>query len=372
MGSRDEYISRSIVLAVLQGDRADSGFRFWHWLRKIFALYALVLTRFRPDLFQRLRNQTWKISEDDYKASFQGENPLIPKGDMGYSGSKNVKTPGLIYGLSMQTFFTTKDNKYLIKSVPRRFEHTFFRDDLLEPYVAHMESHPQSLLVRITDFLGWKYHSLGGLLGVAPNYHLVMENLLHGQDEDSNWQSFDLKPMSYFFPERDIAGGKLASQATKSKLADEFNDKMRLSQSQADEFLNTLEADTELLARHNAVDYSLMLVRIPRPSTIPASSDDPFRDPEPLDWRTGVPSQDGKWLYRALILDFFWAKHKVRAKLMTLLVDAWNLIDRKGPMSITTTAPEYRGRFFDMCREIVQVEGGGPESSTSQISRSSS
>ncbi|KAG9768093.1 SAICAR synthase-like protein, partial [Aureobasidium melanogenum] len=357
MGSRDEYISRSIVLAVLQGDRADSGFRFWHWLRKIFALYALVLTRFRPDLFQRLRNQTWKISEDDYKASFQGENPLIPKGDMGYSGS---------------TFFTTKDNKYLIKSVPRRFEHTFFRDDLLEPYVAHMESHPQSLLVRITDFLGWKYHSLGGLLGVAPNYHLVMENLLHGQDEDSNWQTFDLKPMSYFFPERDIAGGKLASQATKSKLADEFNDKMRLSQSQADAFLEALQADTELLARHNAVDYSLMLVRIPRPSTIPASSDDPFRDPEPLDWRTGVPSQDGKWLYRALILDFFWAKHKVRAKLMTLLVDAWNLIDRKGPMSITTTAPEYRGRFLDMCRAIVQVEGGGPESSTSRRSRSSS
>ncbi|EXJ81649.1 hypothetical protein A1O1_07714 [Capronia coronata CBS 617.96] len=349
MGRRDENISRSIVLAILRDDsKADSGFRIWRPLRRFFALYGLVLTRIRPELFQRLRNKTWGISEEDYKASFMGNESLIQKGDMGYSGS---------------TFFTTKDNKYLIKSVPRRFEHTFFRDDLLEPYISHMESHPESLLVRITDFLAWRYRSLGGLLGFAPNHHLVMENLLYGQEEDSQWQTFDLKPMSYFFPERDIAGGRLASQATKSKLADEFDDKMLLSQSQADMFLKSLEADTELLAQNNAVDYSLMLVRIPRPASSASGSelDDPFRDPEPLDWRKGVPSQDNRWLFRAVILDFFWAKHKVRAKMMTNLVDAWNLVNGQGPMSITTTAPEYRSRFLDMCKSIVQVEEAGLE-----------
>lgn len=224
-----------------------------------------------------------------------------------------------------------------------------------------METHPGSLLVHITDFLAWRYRSLGGILGVAPTHHLVMENLLVGQDADSAWQTFDLKPTSYFFPERDIAGGRLASEATLSRLADEFHDKLLLSREQAGEFLQQLEADTALLARHNAVDYSLMLVRIPRPAAAASSSsspstndDDPFADPPT--WRSGVPSQDGRWLFRAVILDFFWAKHKVRAQAMTLLVRAWNLVDRQGPMSITTTAHEYRGRFLDMCRQIVEVQ----------------
>jgi hypothetical protein len=218
-----------------------------------------------------------------------------------------------------------------------------------------MDSTADSLLIRITDFLGARFSTLGGLIGTAPKYHLVMENLLHGQKENSTWQTFDLKPMSYFFPERDIAGGRLASEATKSKLADKFDDKILLSGQQAQEFFDMLERDTDLLARHNAVDYSLMLVRIPRPSPAAAneSEESPFQDPP--NWRTGIPSQDGKWLFRASILDFFWAKHKTQAKTMTMLVNIWRMVDDQGPMSITTSAPEYRERFLEMCREIVKV-----------------
>ncbi|KIW67054.1 hypothetical protein PV04_06331 [Phialophora macrospora] len=341
MGRRDDQISRSIVVAVRRDDETqDKRLRFWKPIRTFFALYGLFLIKIRPELFKNLREKTWNLSDSEYKTSFQDKNSLVSKADMGYSGS---------------SFYTTKDNRYLIKSIPRRFEHSFFRDDLLEPYVSHMESNPKSFLVRITDFVGWRYPSLGGLLGISPTYHLVMENLLHGQKEDSDWQTFDLKPMSYFFPERDIAGGKLASDATKSKLADTFNDKVLLSRQDADEFLTTLEHDTELLAQHNAVDYSLMLVRIPKSSPSPADEgQNPFDDPP--SWRTGIPSRDDKWLYRAVVLDFFWAKHKTQARTMTMLVNMWRIFDDQGPMSITTTAPEYRARFLDMCREIVKVE----------------
>ena len=168
-----------------------------------------------------------------------------------------------------------------------------------------MEARPQSILVRITDFLGSRYGSLGGLLGTAPTHHLVMENLLHGQKKDSDRQTFDLKQMSYFFPERDIAGGRLASEATKSKLADKFDDKTHLSREDADEFLKNLEKDTELLSEHNAIDYGLMLVRIPKPSSSTGESQNPFSDP--TNWRTDVPSKDNKWLFRTVILDFFYA-----------------------------------------------------------------
>lgn len=345
MGRREKKVSLSIVSAIHDDEPQPKGAlgRILRSIRTFFYIYGLVLVKYRPELFQKLRDTMWDITDAEYQLSFDTGDALTAMGDMGYSGS---------------TFFNTKDNKYLIKSVPRIFEHSFFRDDLLVPYVSHMESNSESLLVRITDFLAWYYKSLGGMLGFAPTYHLVMENLLYGQSEYSDWETFDLKPNSYFFPERDIAGGRLASQATKSKLADKFDDKMLLSREDADNFFSQLEKDTELLEKYNAVDYSLMLVRIPNTAQS-TMGNNPFEDPHT--WRTGIPSQDNKYIFRATVLDFFWAKHKVHAKMMTLLIKAWNLIDRQGHMSITTSPDEYRNRFLKMCREIVEVRGSSGE-----------
>lgn len=239
-----------------------------------------------------------------------------------------------------------------------------------------MTNNPASLLIRITDFLECTQHSFGTLLGLAPTHQMIMENILYGQDkgdEDSDWQSWDLKPMSYFYPERDVAGGALSSEATKSRLADDFNESIVLDLDQAESFKAQLEKDTALLRDCNAVDYSLFLVRMPA-SKAPASesqpslspqhgsskpippAEPPFAPPEPPTWRTGIKSADGQYIYRAAVLDFFWAKHKVHAKAMTGLIKSYNLIDRQGPMSVTTTAPEYRERFLNMCSEIVEVK----------------
>jgi hypothetical protein len=121
-----------------------------------------------------------------------------------------------------------------------------------------------------------------------------------------------------------------------------------------------------LLERCNATDYSLFLVRIPLTSpddssarqsqeeAIEQSKRPPFVPPT-TSWRTGVHSADQKFVFRAAVLDFFWAKHKLQPKVMTWLVKAWNLIDRQGPMSITTTPDEYRQRFLSMCHEMVEI-----------------
>lgn len=267
-----------------------------------------------------------------------------------------------------QTFYSTADQKYLVKSVPRHSEHSFFREDLLTPYVEYMATHPRSLLVRICDFLGSSKISLGRILRLAPSHHIVMENIMFGRQlakerGEADWEDWDLKPTSYFYPERDIAEGALTSEATKSQLADEFHDKIILTQEQADSFFASLEDDTKLLAKHNAVDYSLFLVRIKTPerNTEPESSAmvptaPPSVPPSPPSWRTGIASVDGKHIFRAAILDFFWAKHKIQPRFMTLLITLWNLlISKQGHMSITTTPEEYRQRFMKMCRGIVEV-----------------
>ncbi|KAK4225184.1 hypothetical protein QBC38DRAFT_270182 [Podospora fimiseda] len=375
---RQEKIARSIVRIIVQPSvngaqkRSESKNSFaliWTLFSAFFALYQLVLCKIRPADFSNLRREHWKLSDNDYIDSFQpphnGEGGKLQDGlkaigDMGFSGS---------------TFYSTRDQKFLVKSIPRHSEHSFFRDDLLTPYVQYMATNPKSLLVRICDFLGPSYAvSLGRILRLAPSHHIVMENIMYGREkakdsQQEDWEDWDLKPTSYFYPERDIADGALTSEATLSQLADEFHDKIILTQQQADEFFQLLEKDTMLLAEQNAVDYSLFLVRIkvapeqqPVSSSSPADSsmvptDPPSVPPAPPSWRTGISSADGKYIFRASILDFFWAKHKLQPKFMTFLINAWNLLIRKdGPMSITTTPDEYRERFLKMCRGIVEVQ----------------
>ena len=69
-------------------------------------------------------------------------------------------------------------------------------------------------------------------------------------------------------------------------------------------------------------------------------------------------SRDDKWIYRAVLLDFFWAKDAFQAKAMTGLVNTFNFLKwgrDHGPMSITTTSDEYRMRFMKMVDAIVEV-----------------
>lgn len=239
----------------------------------------------------------------------------------------------------------------MIKSLPRHFEYTFFESDLLEPYYDFMRHHPDSVLVWITDYILSPYTTLGTICGCTPAHHIIMENILCGKAEDPNgdkWETYDLKPINYFYPERDLFPEAMVSEDTLSRLADTFNDKLRLWRKDADKFLQTIEADTQFLQEANAVDYSLFLVRIPA-SSKPAV----FGRKSP--WREGIASADGKWKYRVVILDFFWAKHKLHAQALSGVVQTFNVVGQKGPMSITTTAEEYRGNFLKMVREMIEV-----------------
>lgn len=429
--ARKQRIARSITEALLdtRNEKARRSLlrRIKKYLKALVTLYDTELKQFAPDLFLQLR-QEFEIDSVTYVASFEcpddERSALQSKGHMGYSGS---------------TFFTTADGKYLVKSIPRHFENTFFRDDLLRPYINHMGENSFSLLIRITDFLAvedaYKL-SPGILFGLAPSHHIVMENLLVGREEGEQrarkiynemchtsrdqahvvsdndeereetsqpwkWETWDLKPTTYFFPERDIAQGKLSSEATKSRLADEFNDKLYLTTAQVEDFRNQLKRDTQLLEASNAVDYSLFLVRIPIPPiedtsdegiagqnpfqdssnpetsttagpdlavSAPTPSKPPFAPPGPPSWRTGIRSADGRYIYRAAVLDFFWAKHKVHAKMMTHLVNIWNKVDLggdKGPMSITTSSSEYRARFSKMCEGLIEILEAGSDPNSS-------
>jgi hypothetical protein len=371
---RASIISNSIQEAVIHDGQAPKTranpvkrrlvripFKILLRLASFFSIFSLPLARYRAADFLTLRQDYWQLDEDEYVDSFEppstpaishsgkdADRHLQPIGDLGYSGS---------------TFFTTANSKFLIKSLPRRFEHEFFTQELFNPYAVHMKRLPHSLLVRITDMVFTPYATLGGILGTAPTHHIIMENLLHGRAQgsveaatSSNWETYDLKPNSYFFPERDLADGKLTPESVKDKLIDEFPDKVRVDAQQRRELLELLDADTTLLAENNAVDYSLFLVRYPGPRGTGAPQNVPLLKCDAHPWRTGVVDVNGEWVYRVMVLDFFWAKHKLHPKILTNLVKLFNKVAHKGPMSITAEPFEYKKRFLSMVREIVKDE----------------
>ncbi|KAA8618705.1 MSS4 Phosphatidylinositol-4-phosphate 5-kinase [Pyrenophora tritici-repentis] len=357
MGRRDRLISTSILGAIFKSDspRKDESERPGLFARiwAFFALFSLTLARYRASLFKKLRNETWEIEEEEYTESFRSPSKskrtdLVAIGDLGYSGS---------------TFFTTPNSKFLIKSLPRKFEQSFFRDRLLAPYVEHMELNEDSLLVRITDLLYCPTATIGAALGTAPSHHIIMENILYGKsscgkDQQKRWETYDLKPNDYFYPERDVANGKLAPESVKKRLIDEFEDKIRVTIDQKEELIAQLSRDSKILQANNAVDYSLFLVRYP--ADLGSSENDKVPPPpgRGSPWRSGIVSRDGKWVYRAIILDFFWAKDALQAKTLTSLVKLFNAVKPgrdHGPMSITTTSDEYRQRFLGMVEDMVEV-----------------
>lgn len=180
------------------------------------------------------------------------------------------------------------------------------------------------------------------------------EHTLCGRGDDpagDQWETYDLKPIDYFYPERDLVPNPLVSDETLGKLADSFNDKLHLWRADYEALWRTIQDDTEFLRDANVVDYSLFLVRMP------ASS-------HPAIWgrisprRIGLASADGKWNYRAGILDFLWARHKMHAQALSGLVQTFNVVGRQGPMTITTTASQYREKFLTMIQEMIEVHGG--------------
>lgn len=93
---RLEAIARSIVQTILNGTKKRSRSPIAYILTLIstvFSLYQLPLHKHRPEVFTNLRQQHWKVEEDEYLSSFRvedggkPEDVLRPMADMGFSGS---------------------------------------------------------------------------------------------------------------------------------------------------------------------------------------------------------------------------------------------------------------------------------------------
>jgi hypothetical protein len=96
MGFRDRLISTSILRAIFRTGYAPTEEEgrpgLFARIVAFFAFFNLTLSRYRARLFQKLRNETWHIEEEEYTESFRSPSnrkrtDLVAIGDLGYSGS---------------------------------------------------------------------------------------------------------------------------------------------------------------------------------------------------------------------------------------------------------------------------------------------
>jgi hypothetical protein len=92
MGKRATLLGRAIATAIITDTEDNKGSLLVRVLA-FFQILSIKLSKFSPDLFQRLRREAWQIDESSYRQSFGegvGIEGLIPAGDLGYSGSVSI------------------------------------------------------------------------------------------------------------------------------------------------------------------------------------------------------------------------------------------------------------------------------------------
>lgn len=168
-------------------------------------------------LFHHLREKVFRLSEEQYQNQWTKDLH-----GLGFSGS---------------LFFFTNDKSFIVKSIGRKFEYAFLYQTLLNPLGVHYRETPDTPLSHITDILYSFDHRLGSYFGVSPSHCLVMSNVLERFDKKDGCRKWDLKPQNFFEPTRDLIPDSIKTEAAKSGLADELDEKIVLSQQQRNELM---------------------------------------------------------------------------------------------------------------------------------------
>ncbi|KAG6078599.1 hypothetical protein E4U16_001567 [Claviceps sp. LM84 group G4] len=342
----------------------------------LVSLYHLDLTRRQYADFHVLRHDFWDIEEDQYTRSFQPSANHAAEGPRPSDRSQE-HIPSLesaVYlGYSDSSLLHTSDGKYLVKSLNRSRENDSIVNELFDSYTVHVKTHPSSLLARVTDVLYAPRATLGSILGIQSRHHIIMENLLrglgHNRDgatDDVKWETYDLKPDDSSSPEHDLAdGASLRSDEAVHGFVGEILDQVDAPPLVKQELIDILLEDTKFLARSNIADYSLLFARFPKAevrsaATIEGEEDEISSTVQVSpSWRSGVSSTDGKWIYRAVLLDFLWSTRKTCAKERTGLIGAFSSLFNKDRDLIPTEPEEYRSEFMNVVQRQLSRRDDG-------------
>ena len=227
--------------------------------------------------------------------------------------------------MSGSFFFFSHDNRFIIKTM--NHDDKYKLEELLESdYIQHLCAFPDSLLARIYGMFSLKLR--GDLMKVNV---IVMENTCFLKNKSMKSFAFDLKGSNVgrkvdLINENKQIEDKKFPQLMKDLNFQELNDchwkekLVRVDKVKKDKLFETIKSDSEFLAKHNIMDYSLLLVGEKLKENGPAISPN----------RNQIVSSDGTELYHFGLIDYLqdwnvnkqgehWAKRLLRGKSGKLL-----------------------------------------------------
>jgi len=219
-GNETTFQPRSFLLLMYALPAPELG---WAELTKAICIDYAHFHRAAPLLFCHLRKDVFKLDEEHYQSQFTKK--LRPVDGLGFSGS---------------LFFYSDDESFIVKSIGRRFEYAFLYSTLMHPLGKYYRENPGTLLSEITDVLYTFDYRLGGCMGVSPSHYIVMANVLEGLDKGEGCKKWDLKPQGFFEPTRDLVPDDMKTEAAKSGLADELNEKITLTRKKKADLMHAL------------------------------------------------------------------------------------------------------------------------------------
>ena len=206
-------------------------------------------------------------------------------------------------GKSGSFFFHTRDGKYMIKTITKE-EFTVLLD-LLPEYYNYLLKNPKTLINRFYGLHQMKCYDSDHSL-VSHIYVVVMNNVFDLGSPELLQDKFDLKGST---SGRLTTNLEINSGAAKKDLNFlQEKRKFRLSPSTREALLTQISNDTDFLASHNILDYSMLIGIIPKQNPNVESQTQNIELYDSVEsHRLGscIPSADGDASYFMGIIDIF-------------------------------------------------------------------
>jgi 1-phosphatidylinositol-4-phosphate 5-kinase len=208
-------------------------------LSKVCSRHSFQFTEYAPDVFRRLRCDTFGIDAADYMMSLTRDYD-------------SVRSSGASAGKSSSVFYFSADGSYLIKTL-NSGEVKKLVNDFLPSYFMHVRDQPDTLLSRLVGL-----YAVSSSFYTATTYFLAMANIFPSPASGLKLsEKFDLKGSHI---DRGLtAGERIRSSVPIQKDLEFARRHLLLGPARRAHFLAQLRADCDFLQRAGRVDYSLLL-----------------------------------------------------------------------------------------------------------------
>lgn len=209
------------------------------------------ISEFAPVIFHNIR-AIFNISKKDYIDSISPQ---------GFITELMISSNTIIEELfstskSGSMFFYTKNGKFIIKTLPKR-EYDILKN-ILPDYFKHLKNNKETMLPRYFGL----YQLIRYKDGNAEKLYFITTNNLFCTRKEIKFR-FDLKGSTYkrnvFNEKIDLKSSEKITYALKDLDFTRTEMKFQFSKTKKEKILNTIEKDSEFLAQHGLIDYSLLI-----------------------------------------------------------------------------------------------------------------